>query len=231
VPQSKRKKQRNSNTTPSTKDLAVIQETFNALYKGLDEAKQLFESGRNNGRDGVIHAVESVLKFLEKSGPIRSHGLHAPLVALFDALMNLDDGVVRPILKKAQRSGRGRASAMRESIKGAAACTVHALRETGLQMRAAQASVARCLQKEGVTAERGSARRITARTVRGWCGDVAADVSGRGEAAQTFDLLQQECPLRNDADPELIRRKLLDDLIGLIRQLTPTGRKPDKPLS
>ena len=219
--QSKRKKRRNSNTTPSAKDLAAMKETFNALYKGLDEARQLFENGRNNGRDGVIHAVECVLKLLEKSDPIRSHGLHAPLVALFDALMNLDDGVVRPILKKAQRPGRGRASAMRESIKGTAAFTVHALRETGLQMRAAQASVARCLQKEGVTAERGRARRIAARTVRGWCEDVAADVSRRGAAAQTYDVLIGDLDLRviTSGHPPKEARK---GLLGLLSELKKT---------
>jgi hypothetical protein len=231
VPQSKRKKQHNSNTTPSAKDLAAIKGAFNALYKGLIEAKQLFDSGRNEGREGAIHAVESVLKFLEGLTPIRSYRLHAPLVELFNALMNLDDGEVRPILKKARRTGRGRASAVRESIKGAVAFTVHALHATGLQTPAAHKLVASAVQKQGVMPERGRKQEVTARTIRGWCEDVAADVSRRGEAAQTFDLLQKECPLQKDADPKLIHRKLLDDLIGLIRQLTPTSRKPDKPLS
>ena len=224
MPQSKRKKQRNSNTTPSTKDLAVIQETFNALYKGLDEAKQLFESGRNNGRDGVIHAVESVLKFLEKSGPIRSHGLHVPLAALFNALMNLDDGVVLPILKKARRTGRGRASATRESIKGAVAFTVHGLHATGLQMPAAHKLVASALQKQEVKAERGRDQGVTARTVRGWCEDVAADVSRRGEAAQTYDGLIADPDLRvitKGLPPKEARKGLLGLLAELLKKTRP----------
>ena len=212
MPRSKRKKQRNA--APSA-----------ALYEGLIEAKQLFETGRNDGREGVIHAIETVLKFLEKLGSIRSHGLHAPLVALFNALMNLDDGVVLPILKKARRTGRGRASAMRESIKGAIAFTVHGLHVTGMQMPAAQKLVASALQKQGLKAERGRDQEITARTVRGWCADVAADVSRRGEAAQAFDLLLKECSLQNYATSKHLRRKLLDDLVGMIRQLTPTAHK------
>ena len=149
------------------------------------DAKQLFETGSNEGREGVIHALESVLKFLEKS-PVGRRGLLAPLVALFDALMNLDDGEVRPILKKARVKGRGRASAMRESVKGVVAFTVHALHATGLPLPSARKLVARVLQKEGVTAERGRDPQVTARTVRGWCEHVDADVSRRGSADVRF---------------------------------------------
>ena len=224
MPRSKHKRQCNVGTGPSAEDVAALGATFNALYKGLIEAKQVFDSGRNEGREGVIHAVETVLKFLAKSGPIRSHGLHAPLAALFDALMSLDDGVVLPILKKARRTGRGRASAMRESIKGAVAFTAYALHATGQSVPAAHKLVASALQKQGVTTERGRDQGVTTRTVRGWCEDVAADVSRESEAAQTFDRLQQEWP-QNATDLKHIRRKLLDDLIGLIRQLTPTTAK------
>jgi hypothetical protein len=226
VPRSMHKKQRNASTAPSAEDLAAIKMAFNALYNGLVEAKQLFEAGRNDGRDGAIHAVESIPKFLQKSAPIRSLGFHAPLIALFDALMSLDDGEVRPILKKRFRrtGGRGRASGMRESIKGAVVFTVHALHATELPLPAAHKLVASALQKQGVTAERGRDGGVTARTVRGWCADVAADVGRRGEAARTFELLKG-CSLQTDADPKNIRRKLLDDLVGLIRQLIPTITK------
>jgi hypothetical protein len=206
---------------PTKEQLVPIEAAFNELYKGLVEAKQLFD--QTNEREAAIHALECVLKFLEKSSKVQSYGLHAPLVALFDALMSLDDGEVRPILKKALRTGRGRASALRDSIKGAAAFTVKALHATGLPMPAAYKQVARLLQKAGVTAERGRYQGITVRTVRGWCEDVAADVSRQGEAAQTFDLLQKEVQALND--PRTIELNLLN----LIRQ-TAGSKKPVNPL-
>jgi hypothetical protein len=221
VPRSKHKRQCNVGTGPSVEDLAALAEAFNALYKGLIEAKQMFDGGRNGGREGAIHAVETVLKFLEKSGPIRSHGLHVPLAALFNALMNLDDGVVLPILKKARRTGRGRASATRESIKGAVAFTVHGLHATGLQMPAAHKLVASALQKQEVKAERGRDQGVTARTVRGWCEDVAADVSRHGEAAQTYDGLIADPDLRvitKGLPPKEARKGLLGLLAELLKK-------------
>ena len=222
MPRSKRKKQRDA--APSVEQLTAIEAAFNALYEGLVEAKQLFDNGRNEGREGAIHAVETVLKFLEKSGPIRSHGLHVPLAALFNALMNLDDGVVLPILKKARRTGRGRASAMRESIKGAVAFTVHGLHATGLQMPAAHKLVASALQKQEVKAERGRDQGVTARTVRGWCEDVAADVSRHGEAAQTYDGLIADPDLRvitKGLPPKEARKGLLGLLAELLKKTRP----------
>src|SRR5262249_32737756 len=162
--------------------------------------------------------------------PVGRRGLLAPLVALFDALMNLDDGEVRPILKKARVKGRGRASAMRESVKGVVAFTVHALHATGLPLPSARKLVARVLQKEGVTAEGGRDPQVTARTVRGWCEHVDADVSRRGEAAQTFDLLKQNFSFAHGADPGPIQRELLDRLRNLIPR-TRSGKNPLKPPS
>jgi hypothetical protein len=221
VLRSKRKKRRNVGGGPSAEDLAALEAAFNALYKGLVEAKQLFESGRNNGREGAIYAVESVLKFLEKSGSVLSYGLHAPLVELFNALMNLDDGEVRPILKKARRTGRGRASAMRESIRGAVAFTVHALHASGLQMPDARSLVADALQRQEVKAKRGRDQGVTARTVRGWCEDVATDVSRRGEAAQMYDRLMGDPDLRvvtNGLPPKEAQKGLLELLAELLKK-------------
>jgi len=244
VPRSKHKRHRNVATGPSAEDLAALRGAFNGLYKGLIEAKQLFDSGRNEGREGAIHAVESVLKFLEGLTPIRCYGLHAPLVELFNALMNLDDGEVRSILKKAPRTGRGRASAVRESIKGAVAFTVYALHATGLPVPAAHKLVASALKKQGVTTERGRDQGVTARTVRGWCEDVAADVSRRGAAAQTYLGLIADLDLRvvtNGLPPKEARKGLLLLLAELLkktrgRKYVIAGalhrlKKPPKPLS
>jgi hypothetical protein len=205
-----------SSDAPSKAQLAAIESAFNNLYAGLVEAKRRFETGSNGGREGAIHAIESVLKFLEGSAVVRSNGLHAPLVALFDSLMNLDDGVVRPILQKVPHSGRGRASAMRESIKGTVAFTVDRLCASGLPIARARKLVARTLKEVGLDAERGRHPAVTERTIRGWCEDVAADVSRKGEAAQTFARLQADVSLANGSDPPSVRRELLARLSNLI---------------
>jgi len=200
---------------PSAEQLAAF-EAFNKLYAGLVKAKQQFETGGNGGREGAIHAIETVLMFLESSSIFRSHGLHAPLVFLLDSLMNLDDGVVQPILQPVRHSGRGRVSAVRESFKGVVAFTVDRLCATGLPVDEARKLVARTLQQAGLVAERGRYRAVTERTVRGWCEDVAADVGRKGQAAQTFDLMQQDKDFApaSGRDPASTRRELLHRLAG-----------------
>jgi hypothetical protein len=212
----------------SKQQLAAIEDAFNALYAGLVEAKRLFEEGSNGGREGAIHAIESVLKFLECSTAVQSYGLHAPLVALFDAMMNLDNGVVRPILQRVPHSGRSRASAVRESIKGAIAFTVDRLCTTGLPVTSARKLVARTLKEVVLTAERGRHPTVTERTIRGWCEDVAADVSRKGEAAQVFDSLQRDIAPASGSNPAPIRQELLTRLRNLILG-TRSGKKPANP--
>ena len=219
-----------SSGAPSKEQLAAIEGAFNKLYAGLVEAKRLFETGSYGGREGAIHAIESVLKFLELSTVVRFHGLHAPLVTLFDALMNLDDGVVRPILQRVPHSGRSRASAMRESIKGAVAFTVYRLRATGLPATSARRLVARTLKEVGLTAERGKHPAVTERTIRGWYEDVAADVSRKREATQTFAMLQADVSRANVSDPLEMRRELLARLRDFILW-TRSGQKPVNPPS
>ena len=214
-----------SSGAPSKEQLAAIEGAFNELYAGLVEAKRVFETGDNGRREGAIHAIESVLKFLERSTVVRLHGLHAPLVALFDALMNLDDGVIQPILQRVPHSGRSRASAIRESIKGAVAFTVDRLCSTGLPVARARKLVSRTLKEVGLAPERGKNPALTERTIRGWCEDVAADVSRKGEAAQTFARLQADVSLAHGSDPLSIRRELVARLSDLIRG-TRSAQKP-----
>jgi hypothetical protein len=198
------------------RQIEAANEAFDFLYSGLREAKQRFETGSDAGRDGVIHALETIVKFLGLYEPVLAGGLHAPPAMLLDALMNLDDGVVHQMLRKVKHSGRGRASAGRESFKGMVAFSVDGLCASGMIFKDAHESVARVLREEGVTPSRGSGE-VDERTVRGWCEDVAADVGRHGEAAQTFDLLQKELEAETSAAPEIIRRRLLDRLAHVAR--------------
>jgi hypothetical protein len=213
----------------SAEQIQAISDAFDFLYSGLREAKRRFQASDDAGRDGAIHAVETVIKFLSLYEPVRSESLHAPLSVLFDALMSLGDGEVLPILRKVKRSGRVRASGGRDSLTGMIAFTVDGLCATGMSSDDARRSVARILQKAGVTPARGAGSNVTVRTIRGWCEEVAADVRREGEAAHAFDLTAQAfAAVRQTAhDPKAIRRALLDGLAHVARE-TRAGKNPVK---
>lgn len=216
-------------------EVLARREAFAFLYEGLREAKRRFEAGQDAGRDGAVHALEKVIEFLERFEPMRTEGLQAPLAVVFDALIHLDDGEVAPLLRpiRLPRGGRGRASAMHESLKGTVAFTVKRLHATGLAMPAAHRNVARELRKAGVTAARGPIRKASDRTVSGWCEDVAADYGCRGEAAQTLKGLESVIPppvVDGVAAAEIqdIQKAYLALLAELIHKLR-LGKKPLSP--
>jgi hypothetical protein len=194
-------------------DLLRLNEGLAYLFHELDRATELHRSDPNAGREGVIHSVETAVKFLSLFAPVISSVLHAPLGVLLDALMSLDDGRVLPVLKPAKKTGRSRASALRMSLIGGAAFTVKRLTETGMQAPAARKAVADTLRAVGVKPARGGV--ITAQTVRGWCAEVSADVGRRSEAAKTYDLLMAE-PMgyttTNELPASQVRKVLVDRL-------------------
>jgi hypothetical protein len=61
-----------------------IDQIFDFLYAGLREAKRLYDAGDHAGREGAIHAVETVVKFLGLFKPVATESLHAPLVGLHE---------------------------------------------------------------------------------------------------------------------------------------------------
>jgi hypothetical protein len=170
--------------TPPSSEEIELNEAFKSLYTGLREAKTLFGTGDDAGREGAIHALETVVKFLGRFQPVVDEGLHAPLAVLLDGLLSLSDGAVAPLLKHIPHTGQSRASALRECTIGAAAFVVDRLCAAGYPDREAQEFVASTLRAEGVRAARGRFPEVTADTVRTWCDDVAADM--KAQAAQVF---------------------------------------------
>jgi hypothetical protein len=77
----------------------IAREAFEFLYEGLREAKRRFETGKNAGRDGVLHALDTLLLFLVGVGPPKNEGLLSPLVNLLNSLYALDENNVLPLLK------------------------------------------------------------------------------------------------------------------------------------
>ena len=170
-------------------DLTSLNEALDYLFHELSTATEFHRTDINAGREGVIHSVETVTKFLSLFAPVISSSLHRPFGVLHDALMSLDDGKVLPLLKPMKKSGRARASAMRESLIGATVFTVNRLMDTGMHAPVARKTVASTLKALNIKPARGRIAAITARTVREWCERVAADVKRHGEAAQTYDEL------------------------------------------
>jgi hypothetical protein len=202
-------------------DLTLLNEALAYLFHELDKATELHQSDAKAGREGVIHSVETVVHFLSVFAPVISSRLHAPLGVLYDALMNLDDGKVLPLLKPAKRTGRTRASALRASLIGAAVFTVKRLTETRMEARNAHKAVANTLKGLGVKPARGSAGTITARTIRGWCEEVSADVGQHGEAAQAYYYLMND-PKGSDINelpPTEARDVLFNRLAAVVRTI------------
>jgi hypothetical protein len=158
-------------------------------YKGLTEAKQLFEAGPAEGREGVIHALEAVIKFLILFDPVNANALHTPLARLFDDLMSLGDGTASGMLRPSARSGRSRASGFYDGLKAVTVFTARCLEATGMRTDEARKMVASELTKLRVRPARkgseGGTGRITERTLRGWQEEIAADIGCHLTAAKT----------------------------------------------
>jgi hypothetical protein len=201
-------------------DLPLLNEGLAFLFQELANAGDLHQSDTEAGREGVIHSVETVVNFLSLFAPVISSRLHAPLGALFDALMTLDDGKVLPLLKPEKKSGRARASALRGSLIGAVAFTVKRLTETGMHVPAAHQAVANALKRQGVKPARGRAAAMSTRTIRTWCEQVARDFGRHGEAPQTYDRLIND-PSGNVSDqpPKQAQSVLLDRLADVARAI------------
>jgi hypothetical protein len=169
-------------------DVPRLNTAFRHLWAELKKAQFDFADG--NHLTGAYLSLVAVSAFLSLFGPVRQEGLSVPLAALENALWALDEGVVQPILKPARRarSGRARSSVLYQELKGTAVYVVHRLHSLGVEQKEARAIVKTELRHIGVKPDRGSGE-ITARTIRGWCDEVAADVGRYGTAAQRCYLL------------------------------------------
>jgi hypothetical protein len=170
----------------SSEEIAQLNAAFVTLFDGLREANRRFLDVNDSGRDGTIHAIEAMIKFLSRFAPVLNESLHVPLANLMNAMMSLDDGAVAPMLKPIRHRGQARASAFRESMIGAAAFAAKSLIDAGHSKSEAYSFVARTLDAVSMKASRGRFPSITASTVHKWHDNVAADIDYKGEAAKSF---------------------------------------------
>ena len=170
-------------------ELTTLNMGLRYLFKELGEAQTVYAAGQH--LDGSYLALVAVVAFIGLFAKNAEIGLAVPLHRLLDALDALDNGIIDPLVKPTVRAGAGRPKAptMRATFKGAVAFTVHRLRDFGVALSEAQAVVADDLRRIGVKPDRGNGGRMSARTVRGWCGEIAEDLGRHGEAAKWFDRL------------------------------------------
>jgi len=184
-----------SEATISPSEPAITQ-AFDLLFSGLRDAKRLFETGSDAGREGTIHAVEVVIKFLSVFDLVKSESLHAPLARLFTDLMALNDGVASTMLKPNAISGRARASGAYDALKGITVFTVRRLQATGMRPVDARKAVASTLDKLNVRPARkgstGGTGQISQRTLRNWEERITADVGCHTTAAKTLHEAETE---------------------------------------
>jgi hypothetical protein len=161
----------------------ALAEALQILWRELREAKQRFQSGQDAGRDGAIHALETIVKFLGLFDTVRDEALHAPLARLSSDLMSLDDGTASAMLTPRRRRGRARASSFYDATKGVAVFTVQRVAATGITYPNARRMVATKLAEIGVRpARKGSDKgtgEFSERTLRKWQDDVAMNETAR----------------------------------------------------
>jgi hypothetical protein len=211
----------------AAQDVPRLNIALQYLWAELRQAQSEFTDG--NQQDGVYVSLCAVIAFLSLFGPVRREGLFAPFAALESALWALDEGVVEPILKPPRRAktGRARSSVPYQELKGAAAYVVRRLGDFGHARSEALKVVAADLQRIGVKPDRGSGK-ITSRTVRGWCEEVATDIGRHRTAAKACHRL-----LSHSANGVLDRMPPEEPRSWLRSRLrfftTKIGGKPAKP--
>jgi hypothetical protein len=187
---------RNEGKAISPKQIKALNRSFDFLYSGLREAKRRFDAGDDFGRDGAIHALELVIKFLSLFQPVRAEFLHAPLARLFTDLMALNDGTCSAMLTPSSRSGRAPANSAYDAMKGMVVFTIRRLEATGMRLPEARKLVAAKLTKLKMRPARSGSKissgQVNERTLRGWQQQIAADVGCLTTAAQTLKEAERE---------------------------------------
>lgn len=214
-------------------DVAAVNEALAALFGELRSAQSLPPS-ETHERLAAVVALGAVWRFLVQFESALAEGLHLPLLSLHGSLQALNENNVAPLLKPTPAPDGGRApdSPERQALIGFAAGAVGWLKWTGLSRDAAHKAVADALHKLGIRPGRGSGR-LKARTVRGWCERVAADVGGQSIAKIQADaMLTAKWQAKIKAPQQQQARKfVLNALTAHVQRLTAAAQKPANPPS
>jgi hypothetical protein len=184
-------------------DLEKLNRGLGFFFSYLRGASEVFYQSKYGGRHGAIMALNAAWRLVALFKQPSSENLFLPLLHL--------------------------STGARAALRGHAAGTVQRLVEAGLSLKDARTRVAKALNKLGVRPERGSGQ-TTARTVRTWCEEVAADVGRRTGAAIVYDGMftdeerQKFSRLQSD---QKRRAHALHSLVGFVRAHFPRAAKAE----
>jgi hypothetical protein len=199
-----------------SKDLEVLNPGLEFFFADLRAARR-----ESNQRHGAIIAVGALMRFIVLFKTPLSELLHVPAQVLHEALLSLDDNIVKTSLEPTKKRGRSRSSIAREALKGHVAAAAQRLLQAGMSTTGAHRLIAKELKKLGVKPERGSGD-LTATTVGHWCDNVAEDVTRTGGAAHIYDSIFTEDEVKRfKALPSDQARKALalTSLAGFVREV------------
>lgn len=172
------------------KNGANLRKDLNDLFSSLYKAKLRFDATDDAGRDGALHALDAVLRFLMLFETVHVESLLTPLALLFGDLVSLDGGKACPMVAPTKKPGGTRASGFYNAMKGIAVFIVRRLEASGISRPDSRKAVARELNKLGVRPARKGSREgsgeFRAGTIAKWEQDVAADIQMSTTAAQEF---------------------------------------------
>lgn len=144
---------------PPKKDLP---EAFYELLNNLNYASHLFETEEDAGRKGIAMACRAVTRFIAVTH--NPPNLAAPLMALREAILDLEQGVSNPIINLDDGNGRRPRSALKKRAIAVAAVCLEVLVELGDPVNEAATEVAR---KAGLWRVMGD-QAVTKITVKNW---------------------------------------------------------------
>jgi hypothetical protein len=206
-------------------DLEILNAGLRFFFADLRAARREFGDTQ---RDGVIKALGALLRFIVLFETPLAELLHVPVLLLHEALLGLDDNIVRPLLKPVKKDGRSGSGMAREALKGKTAGTVQLLFQAGISTSDAHRLVGRELGKLGLKTERGSGD-LKATTVRHWCDEVAGDVGRTGIASYVYDRMFTEDEVKRfkALDSDQARKDLaLASLAAFVREVVLGTQNP-----
>ena len=144
---------------PPKKDLP---EAFDELREGLYYANLLFEEKEDAGRQGIITACHAVIRFIAVTH--QNPELAAPLIALREAVRDLERGVANPIINPNAENSRRSRSALKKHASVIAAVCLEVLVELGDPVEESASRVARHVGGWRVL----GGQPVTANTIKNW---------------------------------------------------------------
>jgi hypothetical protein len=178
---------------PPKKDLP---DAIHELLEGLWHANHLFEEEEDAGRKGIVMACHAVIRFVAVThqNPL----LAAPLLALREAIFDLEKGVANPIINSDAADGRRSRSSLKKHANAVAAVCLEVLVELGDPVEETASRVARYVGKWRVMRN----QPINADTIKNWRNAFRALPT---DERMPFELMRTDLLTREDARQEIER--------------------------